>query len=401
MTNNEPRKIDDTPTNATGEKDELRDSTEIGSATSDSVLLDSSYEEGRDYSTKIGQDRETEKGFSISKIWNNNIIANQETAPEPRDYLRGSDLGKSMIDVYLKMKGEPYSNPPNDRSLRKFESGNYWEALVKLLLVRAGLFVKTQEQVNYQYDGLLRVSGHPDFEIGGKPDYQKAKDELKVFEENFSEVFPKSFFITCAKVIDFLEKEYQDGVEEEILEIKSTSGDFFNVLERTGKALQIHRLQLYNYLKSTNHSRGKVIYISRDDLRLLEIPVYCPDDRIEVEYKDFIEKMTHYYRNDERPPLDKPLVWNEDMQKFSKNNLIGWSNYLTTLYGFENQMEFDNVYAPIQTSWNRVLGRLKNPETKLTAKNLEVLQQMRDAGFKPEELVKLYKSNDDEDETTN
>jgi hypothetical protein len=400
MTTNEPRKIDDTQTDERENENEPRDSKQLGSTIEDTSLLDSSYEERGDCFTEIGQGGETEKGFSISKIWNNNLIAIQETAPEPRDYLRGSDLGKPMIDVWLKMKGEPYSNPPNDRSLRKFESGNFWEALVKLLLVRAGLFVKTQEQVSYEYDGLLRVSGHPDFEIGGKPDYQKAREELKVFEESFREVYPKSFFVTCGKVIDYLEQEYPDGVEEEILEIKSTSGDFFNVLERTGKALQIHRLQLYNYLKSTNHSRGKVVYISRDDLRLLEIPVLCPNDYVEKEYRYYIENMTHYYRNNERPPIEKPIVWNSDMQKFSKNSMIGWSNYLTALYGFENQMEFDNLYTPIQTKWNRVLGRMKDPEVKMTAKNLEVIQEMKDAGFDPAVLVKLYKDNSNEDENT-
>jgi len=72
--------------------------------------------------------------------------------------------------------------------------------------------------------------------------------------------------------------------------------------------------------------------------------------------------------------------------------MIGWSPYLTKLYGFENQMEFDNKYTPIQTKWNRVMGRIANGDN-ITDNNKSVIKEIEECGYNPHELAKLYKIN--------
>lgn len=331
--------------------------------------------------------------WSFASVWNNNALAEQELKPKPRDWLRGSDLGKPMSDVFLKMKGEEYTNPPNDRSLRKFESGNLWEWIVKLILIRANLYISTQEDVAYQYAGLLKVTGHPDFLAGGKPDVsqaQKAIDELQL---------PPTFAKASKKVIEYLQEKYPNGLEEIVLEVKSTSGDFFNILERSGKALKIHRLQLYNYLKSMNKPKGAVIYISRDDARILSIPVLYPSAEIEKEYHDYIKQFTEYWNNNEMPPIEQPITFDEDMQRLKKNSMLSWSPYLKRLYGFESQADFDNIYTPLQAKFTRTLQRIAD-DKKMTPMNLKTIEEMKEMGFDPIKIAKTYYVKKDVGDTT-
>jgi len=363
-----------------------------GDAHTDSLLLDKKTERRGDEHSEGQQGGATphkatgrrciNEVWSFAECWNNHAIADIELKPKPRNYLRGSDLGKPMSDVYLKMKGIEYTNPPNDRSLRKFESGNIWESIVKLVLIRADLYRSTQDEVEFQYPDCLKVTGHPDFIAGGMPNLEKAK-------ANLSEIpLPPVFAKTSVKVIEYLLENYPDGLEEIVLEIKSTSGDFFNILERSGKALKMHRLQLYNYLKSTGRPKGAIIYISRDDARILTIPILNPTSSIEQEYHDYIEQMTYYFKNDIMPPLEQPIVFDPDMQKIKKNSMLGWSPYLTKLYGYKDQKEFDDIYTPMQAAFTRVITRIQQGKP-LTNSNLEYIAKMQEMGFNPYQIAKI------------
>ena len=60
--------------------------------------------------------------WSFFKVWNDSLENGKDREYKARDYMWASEIGGSMIDRYLKMKGELPSNPPNARSLRKFEA---------------------------------------------------------------------------------------------------------------------------------------------------------------------------------------------------------------------------------------------------------------------------------------
>jgi hypothetical protein len=298
----------------------------------------------------------------------------------PRERLWASELGKSPIDVVLRMRGEQPTNPPNARSLRKFEAGNIWEWIVKLILMRAGILQEEQKWLGHQYDGLLEVSGKLDFLAGGKPDYEKSRKALEDL------ILPEVFMRAGEKIIAHFEKNYPDGLESKVLEIKSVSSFIFDSLEPNKRATKIHRMQCYHYLKALGLERGEIVYICRDDCRMMQVPVILngPDEEL---YKGAIENLTKWYRSKELPPLEKPVVWDEDMQKFSKNFNVAYSMYLTKLYGFKDQAEFDDKFGPVAERWNRVIGRIREGK-EMTDNNAQALVEMEEAGFDIEQIKK-------------
>jgi hypothetical protein len=380
---NENESLGNPETEGTGDV-ERGDSEPVGGKSADSAVL------GQKVEGNGGGDTEQEQGraetdivvspldWSFIKLWNNSLEQIKDRPVEPRDYLWATDLGKPMADVWLRMKGEKPTNPPNARSQRKFSAGNFWEWIVRLILIRAGILQESQEKLSYQYPDLLRVSGKLDFIAGGKPDFEKAKQEL----ENM--LLPDEFKLAIDNIVDYFATNYPDGLESKVLEIKSVSAFMFEALEKGHKNLKIHRLQTYHYLKSKDMSRGDVVYICRDDCRMMESPIEL-NSSVEQEYYDYISKITDYYKRDEMPPLEQPIVFDEDLGKFSKNNQIAWSPYLTKLYGFQDQAEFDEKYKRTAESWNRVLGRLKS-EKPMTKNNEEKLAEIKEAGFDIESI---------------
>ncbi len=340
---------------------------------------------------------ENEKSWSFSGIWNSALVSGEERKVEPRDYLYASELGKAPIDVFLSMKGVAKTNPPNDRSKRKFEAGNLWEWIVKMLLTRAGVLQNSQKPSPYQYPELLRVSGRLDFIAGGKIDAEKAKRVVE--EEKLG--LPPSFYRAYDQIVEYFAKNYPDGLEPRILEIKSVSAFVFDGLEaKKNASIKIHRLQLYHYLKAENMKRGDIVYICRDDCRMMEVPVLMPSP-VEDEYKDYIAKMTEWVKKDEQPPLEQPIIFDEDTGKFSKNNGIAWSGYLTMLYGLKDQNEFDEKFKPQAERFNRVIGRIKRGD-KMTVKNEEVKREIVEAGFDlPAIITKFAGSEEESDGTLN
>lgn len=121
---------------------------------------------------------EVDDGWSMSAVWNAGMEKADERTYEPRDYMWASELGKLQTDTFLKMKGVVPTNPPNARSLRKFEAGNLWEWIVKIILMRAGILISTQERVKVAYPNCIEVSGKMDFYAGGKVDRTKAQNAI-------------------------------------------------------------------------------------------------------------------------------------------------------------------------------------------------------------------------------
>ncbi len=321
--------------------------------------------------------------WNFSQIWNKSLEEREEREVVERNHIWASELGKPYIDVYLKLRGTKPTNPPDARSRRKFEAGNIWEFIVKLILIRAGILQEEQTKAVFQYPGLIEVTGKMDFKAGGKPDWEKVKKDIEEFKAlGLPEIFSRAVY----NMIEHFEKNYPEGLEPRPLEMKSVSAFVFDLLENKKNAsLKIHRLQIYHYLKSLNYKRGDVIYICRDDCRMMEVPVYL-NSFVEDEYKAYIEGITKYHNANEQPPLEKPVVFDEDFGKFSKNNMVAWSGYLSLLYGIENQGAFDEKYRPMAERWNRVLTRVKLGK-KMTDKNLSALKEVEEAGFNIEAIM--------------
>src|SRR3954469_6411316 len=127
--------------------------------------------------------------WKFSHVWNDSLLNFAERPMKPRDYIYASELGGPYIDRYLKMLGTKPTNPPNNRSLRKFQAGNIWEAVIGFVLVRAGILRKRQVRSEVELPGCLRVSGRIDYIAGGVMDWAKAEKELDQIDPVL-ELFP-------------------------------------------------------------------------------------------------------------------------------------------------------------------------------------------------------------------
>lgn len=293
--------------------------------------------------------------WSFHEIWNKSLEVEEidHRPVEPRDYLWASEIGKIDTDVYLRMKGVQPTNPPNPRSLRKFEAGNMWEWIVQLILLRAGILHDTQVRVKHKYEGLLEVSGKIDFMAGGTANYDEATDVISELK------LPPRVNYAMHQIIQYLMKNYPEGLGKKAMELKSVSSFVMNACEITEKPMEGHMMQAYHYTKHPDVDRTDLIYICRDDCRMMTFPILENTASLEEKYYNHIKRYTENYHSDILPPKAQPVEFSESEGRFSLNRQIGWSGYLTMVYGFESQMEFENKYKGLPASWNAVLKRKK------------------------------------------
>lgn len=328
--------------------------------------------------------------WSFGQAWNASLENRAEREMKPRTRIWASEIGGSHIDRYLKMKGTTPTNPPNARSLRKFEAGNMMEWVVGLVLKRAGVLIENQEWLSYQYPGLCEVTGKLDFFAGGKPDWEKAIFEVK------SLGLPEFFDRASSAVINHFSKEYPEGLNKVVIEVKSCSSFMYDRYEKVGP-LVTHALQTYHYLKAKNMPEGHIVYVSKDDLRMLEFGVLNPS-HLEDVYKGDIEAITHYVDTDTKPDLEKEVLFDRDTGKFSKNYKIEYSNYLTMLYGYKEPEAYRERWDKKVAGFNRTLGRIVEGKN-MTPLNKETILEMQ--GWFPnyEELIEIAKAKGVKEET--
>ena len=312
------------------------------------------------------------KTWSFSKVWNDCLETKEERAIAPRSKIWASELGKSDLDIYLKMMGVEPTNPFDARSKRKFEAGNLFEWIVELILRRCGIYKESQKWIGNSEFG-LEVSGKLDHLAGGMPKYDQAVEELKKWQ------LPEIFTRTTESILAHFKEQYPDGLPEQIIEVKSTSSFGIEKVYATGKALAGHDLQAFHY--AYNEKKPAIIlYISKDDLRMAEIEVLPTDPDLLNAYKAKIERMAGYYNRKEEPKPEPPIVFEKETERFSKNFNATYSSYLTRNYGFADQAAFDDKYDSIVERWNRVIGRLRDKK-EMTDNNKAAITEMSDFGF--------------------
>lgn len=297
---------------------------------------------------------DTDKQMSWAFVGLANLAATDRPARElrPRDYLWATDLDKAPIDVYHSMLGTQPTNPPNDRSMRKFHAGDIWEFYAYLVLYFAGILKSSQDRLTHQYPGLLMVSGRQDFIAGGIPDWTKAKEAIRLFPMTDP---IKEYF---TRLVNSFEKEFGNKeLKEIVIECKSVGSFMFPRYELSGKPSKGHAKQIFHYLISQQMNEGHVAYISKDDSLMLEFPVWLTDTAIEADYKKSIEVLTHYYNTKTEPPKEELIVYEEETGKFGKNWRVEYSNYLQMFYGFETPRDYSDSVKGDVSLFNRSLTR--------------------------------------------
>lgn len=323
-----------------------------------------------------------ENNWTIADVWNSSI-EKRDRDIEPRDHLWASEIGGSVIDRWHKLKGTPYTNPPNSRSMRKFMAGDIWEWIIKTVLIRAGIPYKTQERVRVEYDGLLAITGKVDFVVGGSINYQQALDRLE------QEDIPDFIKTPVRAIIDDFSVKYPEGIPEKNIEVKSVSSYMFEKILKDNKPLSHHLLQATIYKLSSNRTTD-ILYVSRDDCRLMQFNIDHVTNEVEKLIKQDLEQITKFYRDDIEPPKEELISFNNDT--FSLNWKIQYSPYLSMLYTYEvdgkekpieSPDEYFEFFNPKVSSWNRVLKRIKEGK-ELTKSNLEYIDEMGRYGFEKE-----------------
>lgn len=309
--------------------------------------------------------------WSFSNLWNRSL-EKEPRLSVPRDRIWATELGGSYIDLYYKLKGHPFTNPPNARSMRKFEAGHIWEAIVKHILARAGLLISTQDYLVHQYEGLLPVTGRLDQLAGGSINWRKAKAYIK----NELSWMPESIQESAYAVAEGLRAKYHSlELETYVLDVKSVSSYMFDMYETVKKPNPNHELQVFHYLKCKKINEGHLVYICRDDCRILEFPVYLTDTALEEKYRSYIAQITDYVKNGIIPPKEPTVVINE-IGRFTKNWKIEYSNYLTMIYGFAAPIDYYTFASREAGRLNRVIQRIASG-AKMTELNLATIEEIR------------------------
>jgi hypothetical protein len=305
--------------------------------------------------------------WKVAEVWNVSFDTFQEREREPRDRIWATELDKAPVDVYLAMTGVKPTNPLSPRARRKMEAGHIEEQIVLGVLSRAGIVQNTQERVTHQYKGLLEVSGRSDTTAGGYVDRSKARAAM---ESEFSWL-PEGTKNAFEKVIEALA---DDHLEKKIIDVKSKSAHVFNTIETKMKPSVKEELQVFHYLKATGMHKGSLLYISRDDLRMLEFDVLNPSVT-EKMYKEKIQVITDSYRAKEQPPPAPFIEFDLEDYKYRANWRVMYSDYLTLIYGLEHQEAFRQIYSRKANAYNRVFKRIVEGEN-ITDKNKIIIKDL-------------------------
>ncbi len=299
-------------------------------------------------------DKENNTKWSLVGIWNHQLeLGQRKRTLKKRDRIWASEIGKNHYERYLKMTAVKPDTPYDDRTLRKFAAGNFFERIVGYVLMTSGLIISDNKWHAIPEDeDHLMVSVKPDFVAGGKPDWEKIKFNIR--NDSFLEEM-EMFGRIAKSLVDELSVKYPNGFGELLYEIKSVNSQvFWSKKDYLGEAYPHHVMQTFAGMKATNLPEGRILYISKDDLTTAEFPIYLNDQKLIDRYEVDVRAMTKYIRNNEEPPKPPDLIFNSrkkinfqhEKKKYTitgswvPNWEIEWSNYLPTITGCKDLAEW-------------------------------------------------------------
>lgn len=325
--------------------------------------------------------------WSFSQLWNDALHCIPENPMIKRDRIYASELGLPFIDRYLKMHAIPYSTPINERSKRKFSSGDCWEWIISLLLTVLGILKERQLKGVVELPGLLPVSGKLDFIAGGEVDWDKAKAEIKRIQDVFSlsiSQMPKFIFHAIEHILPQMEKRFNKApLKEVIFECKSISSYVSDRMTKTGKPMKHHVLQNLHYMLANKYDEGTLFCICKDDAIGHQFQITITKPLLKM-YRDDVKQMTEYYNASNHknpmktlPPKEPEIYFDDELYKFTINRMgVEWSNYLELLYGYKTPEQFRDKWKKVIPAWSRVFKRCVTNE-KMTPSNLNYIKEAK------------------------
>lgn len=248
--------------------------------------------------------------WSIQTIWNDMLSLADERETKPREHIWASEIGKNYYERYLKMTGVKPDLQYPKRVLRVFAAGDFYERLMGYILVTAGILKHDNKRYEIPAtEKTLMVSVKPDFIAGGIPDWEKVKKDL---EENPMWMFFPKLKLIAEKLIEQLIEKFPNGLSDLVYEIKSVNSQlFWSKKDYLQEAYPHHAMQLHTEMKATDLPEGRLLYVSKDDLTILEFPLFQNHEEREKLWQKDVEEMTNFIRNKIVPPKPEDVVFDK------------------------------------------------------------------------------------------
>jgi len=318
--------------------------------------------------------------WTLCKIWNQQLtFGREERELQKRDRIWASEIGKDIYERWLKMNAVKPDFDYDERILRKFEAGNFFERIIGFVLVSAGILIYDNKWYNIPADNdHLEVSVRPDFIAGGKPDWEEAKK--RVSEELLFKLMPNLGRI-AEQLVKQLSEKYPEGLKELVFEIKSLNSQiFWSKKDYLAEAYPHHIMQTFTGMKATGIPEGRILYISKDDLTTAEFAIFLNNEELNELWEKDVRDITKYIREGIEPPKPEGVVfdpraklrfqYNKKKQViegcYIENWQIGWSNYITKITGFKGKDQ-----RSAAEKWKRSL------KDKLAEKNGELKENLK------------------------
>jgi hypothetical protein len=190
--------------------------------------------------------------MNIQQLINNAVNVKREKKEITSWHI--SKIGSCMRGIYLERLGKKPDKPFDDRILRVFSVGHQMEDWLCDLIKDSPGIKKTETQLRVE-DEKLGVSGYADLFI-----------------------------------------EYEDG-KKRLYEIKTKHSKAFWWMDKKGEDAQLqHQYQLWMYLYLLNIEKGSIVYLSKDDLCVLEFPVFRDNEKLKKEVFEILDLLNKAWK---------------------------------------------------------------------------------------------------------
>lgn len=215
----------------------------------------------------------------------------EEWAPETR-YWRASDTGKCLRQRYYKRAGVPFTKPYDDRTLRVFRAGDIFHEWLQGLAEQRGVLVAKEAEV--WGEGVI---GHFDALI--KPN---GSDELYLYDFKSKHSYGFKYLNT-----DGAQKDHKAQVT--LYKMLIEKNGYATLEEIDGEEVSVN----YPPAKVTS---CRILYISKDDLRVLEFDGQADEEEIKEEYRI----LNKAWENQILPPCTCHEMYNGNGHKYCAYN---------------------------------------------------------------------------------
>ena len=189
--------------------------------------------------------------FSIQDALNESLKRDERDEKEQTSW-HASSLGMCPTGLYLQRKGVPADTEFDERTLRVFKAGHIFEQFV-VDLIKEKLPIETQVRVE---SDKYNFSGYADL-----------------------------------------------VVNDLVYEIKSKHSRGFWHMEKEGNGSIHNRMQLWAYLEFLGKPEGRLLYISKDDMSILEYVVKRDDEELRKAVLLQLDMLNRAWKEELPPPV--------------------------------------------------------------------------------------------------